>query len=246
MPSPRVHRGCASARGGAERGGPIGAVAREVEPGIPADADAITKSLISSKSPNIAWQKDALNRLIRIRPNDRLDEVLAALALYYEHDDEDLVKHVARVLAVWQSPEAMMKLIDMVNDPRVSLRREIIMALGKYDDANVALALVDRFKEDGHLVEEALKSMGPAAEEPLIKLLRSPDSDLRGRACAVLKLWEEAPRSRRWRRCRQTPNSRFASRRRTRSSLSGCASRRLRLNHPSRRSPIHRRRTARG
>jgi HEAT repeats len=160
---------------------------RDAEPQVPANADPITKSLIQLKSPDIGRIKDALNRLTRIRPSDRLKEVHGAILPLLEHDDEDLVKHVVRVLAVWQSPEAMSKLIELVSDHRVFLRWDIIKALGKYDEPKAAEALIERFKEDGHLVEEALKSMGPVAEPPLISLLRNPDSDLRRKACVVLK-----------------------------------------------------------
>src|SRR5262249_26793024 len=100
---------------------------------------------------------------------------------------EDLVKHAVRVLSVWQSPEAMARLIDLVNDSRVFLRWDIIKSLGKYDDAKAAEALIQRLKDDGHLAEEALKSIGPVAEPPLIALLRNPDADLRKKACEILK-----------------------------------------------------------
>ena len=160
---------------------------RDDEPQVPANADAITRSLIQLKSPDIGRKKEALDRLVHTRPSDRLKEVLAAVLPLLEHDDEDLVKHAVRVMAVWQSPEAMAKLIDMVNDPRVFLRWDIIKSLGKYDDAKAAEALIERFKEDGHLVEESLRSMGPVAEPPLIALLRNPDADLRKKACEILK-----------------------------------------------------------
>ena len=107
---------------------------REKEPEIPADADALTKSLIQLKSPDVFRKKDALERLTRIRPTNRQKEVLEAILPLLDHDDEDLVKHAVRVLAVWQSPEALAKLIDLVNDSRVFLRWEIIKSLGKYDE----------------------------------------------------------------------------------------------------------------
>jgi hypothetical protein len=161
--------------------------ARDDEPQVPANADAITKSLIQLKSSDLGRKKDALNRLSRIRPSARLKDVHEDILPLLEHDDEDLVKHVVRVLAVWQSPDAMAKLIDMVSDNRVFLRRDVINALGKYDDRKAAEALIGRFKEDGHLVEETLKSMGSIAEPPLIALLTNADTDLRKKACEVLK-----------------------------------------------------------
>lgn len=188
---------------------------RALEPEAPANGDAVTKSLIQLKSPDIGRQKDALTRLMHVRPNDRAKDVLAAVLPIFENDDEDLIKHAARVVGVWQSPEAMAKLIDMVNDSRVFLRWDIIKALGKYDDAKAAEALVGRFKEDGHLVEESLKSMGPAAEPALIALLRNPDADLRKKACEVLKFVGGAATLKAMRACRRTRSSSCVLLRRT-------------------------------
>jgi hypothetical protein len=160
---------------------------REREPEIPAGADALTKSLIQLSSQDLGRKKDALQRLARTRPTTRQKEVIDAILPLLEHDDEDLVKHAVRVLAVWQSPEAMAKLIDLVNDSRVFLRWDIIKSLGKYDDLKAAEALIARLKEDSHLAEEALKGMGSVAEPRLIGLLRNPDADLRKKACEILK-----------------------------------------------------------
>jgi HEAT repeats len=128
-----------------------------------------------------------LNRLSHARPTARLKEVNDAVLPLLDHEDEDLIKHAVRVLAVWQSPEAMAKLIEIVGDSRVFLRWDIIKALGKYDDVKAAAALIDRLKEDGHIVEGELRGMGSIAEQPLIALLRNPDDDLRRKACNILK-----------------------------------------------------------
>ena len=81
----------------------------------------------------------------------------------------------------------MAKLIDIVGDSRVFLRWDVIKSLGKYDDVKAAEALIDRLKEDGHIVEGELRGMGSIAEPPLIALLRNPDDDLRRKACNILK-----------------------------------------------------------
>ena len=160
---------------------------RDDEPKVPANADPVTKALAQLQSSDIFRKKDALNQLSRARPSDRVKEVRDAVLPLLEHDDEDLIKHAVRVLAVWQSPEAMAKLIDMVNDSRVFLRWDVIKSLGKYDDVKAADALIDRLKEDGHIVEAELRGMGSIAEQPLIALLRNPDDDLRRKACNILK-----------------------------------------------------------
>jgi hypothetical protein len=160
---------------------------REKEPEIPANADPLTKSLIQLKSTDIFRKKDALQRLTRVKPTNKQKEVLDAILPLLDHDDEDLVKHAVRLLAVWRSPEGLAKLSDLVNDSRVFLRWEVIKALGKYDEPKAAESLIGRLKDDGHLAEEALRSIGPVAEPPLITLLRNPDADLRKKACEILK-----------------------------------------------------------
>ena len=160
---------------------------REKEPDIPANADPVTKSLIQLTSSNNFQKNEALERLARITPNDRLKEVLEKCLPLLEHDDQDLVKHAARVLAVWQSPEAMAKLIERASDNRVFVRWDIIKALAKYDDPKAVEVLIGRLKEDGHQAEEALQTMGSVAELPLIELLTNPDADLRKKACEILK-----------------------------------------------------------
>jgi hypothetical protein len=160
---------------------------RDDEPKVPANADAVTKALARLQSSDIHRKKDALSQLARVRPSDRVKEVHDAVLPLLEHEDEDVIKHAVRVVAVWQSPEAMAKLIDLVSDSRVFLRWDVIKSLGKYDDVKAAEALIDRLKEDGHLVENELRGMGAIAEPPLIKLLRNPDEDLRKKACDILK-----------------------------------------------------------
>ncbi len=160
---------------------------RDDEPKVPANADALTKALAQLQSADVGRKKDALNQLRQTRPTARLKEVNDAVLPLLEHDDEDLIKHAVRVLAVWQSPEAMAKLIDMVADSRVFLRWDVIKSLGKYDDVKAAEALIDRLKEDGHIVEGELRGMGSIAEQPLIALLRNPDDDLRRKGCNILK-----------------------------------------------------------
>ncbi len=140
---------------------------RDDEPKVPANADSLTKALAQLQSSEVGRKKDALNQIRQSRPTARLKEVHDAVLPLLEHDDEDLIKHAVRVLAVWQSPAAMAKLIDMVSDSRVFLRWDVIKSLGKYDDVKAAEALIDRLEEDGHIVEgEAQKAWARSPSRP--------------------------------------------------------------------------------
>jgi hypothetical protein len=160
---------------------------RNPDPVIPADADAITKSLLQLKSDDIGRKKEGINRLGRLQPNDRLEEVVAALLPLVDHDDGFLVHDVVETLGVWRSPQAVPKLIERTTDNRFFVRKLAIKVLGKYKAVRAAEPIADRLKEDGFEAEEALKEMGSIAEPALIARLKSPDSETRRRACDVLR-----------------------------------------------------------
>ena len=112
----------------------IGPSTREPEPKIPDGADAITKSLIQLKSHDKGKQKEAIQRLERTAPDEREDEVVAALLPLLEDDDGFLVNDVIKALEVWQTPEVVPALIQRTKDNRFFVRHEAIKALGKSKD----------------------------------------------------------------------------------------------------------------
>jgi len=165
-----------------------GAPKQELEPEIPAGADAITKSLIELKSPNTGKKKDAIQRLERMAPDHRVDEVVAALLPLLDDDDGFLVNDVIKALAVWQSPEVVPALIERTKDNRFFVRHEAIKALGKSKDVRAVEPLIERFKEDGFQSEDALKELGSIAEPALIARLRDGNPEIRRKACNILKV----------------------------------------------------------
>jgi hypothetical protein len=157
------------------------------EPEIPADADPVTRSLIQLKSPDIGRRKEAIQRLGRTAPGDRLEEVVAALLPLLDHDDGFLVNDAVKALAVWRSPTAVPALIARTSDDRFFVRKEAIKTLGKYKDARAVEPIADRLKDDGFEAEAALKEIGSIAEPALIDRLKSADSEIRRKACDILK-----------------------------------------------------------
>ena len=134
---------------------------REAEPEVPANADAVTKSLIELKSSDMFRRKQALERLARNRPNDRLKDVVEAVLPLLDSDEQNDVKSAAQVLAVWQSPEALAKLIERVSDNRVFVRWDIIKALGKYDETKAAEALHSKAEGRWPSSRRGIKDDGP-------------------------------------------------------------------------------------
>jgi len=160
---------------------------RDPEPVVPPDADPVTRSLIQLKSSDIGKKKEAIQRLGRATPSDRLEEVALALVPLLDHDDGFLVHDVVKTLAVWRSPTAVPALIARTSDNRFFVRKEAIKTLGKYKDARASEPIAMRLKEDGFEAEDALKEMGAIAEPALILRLKNPDSQVRRRACTILK-----------------------------------------------------------
>ncbi len=162
-------------------------VGRDADPAIPGDADPVTRSLAQLNSGDLGRRKEAIQRLGRTQPNDRLDEVVTALLPLLDDDDGFLVNEVVDTLGVWRSPIAVPKLIERTGDNRFFVRKHAIKVLGKYKDPRAAEPIAERLKEDGFEAEDALKAMGSIAEPTLIDRLKHPDSDTRRRACNILR-----------------------------------------------------------
>jgi predicted Zn finger-like uncharacterized protein len=157
------------------------------DPEIPADADAVTRSLIQLKADASHTKKDGLNRLMRTQPDERLAEVVQAILPLLEDDDGFLVSDAVKTLVIWRSPEVVPALAKLTNDNRFNVRHEAIKALGKIKDPRGVEPVVQRIKEDGFQAEDALKEMGSIAEAALIERLTNPDSGVRRRVCEILK-----------------------------------------------------------
>jgi hypothetical protein len=157
------------------------------KPEFPPDADAVTKSLAQLKSPDLGHRKEALNRLARTAPDQRIAEVVALVVPMLNDDDGFLVNDAIQALVTWKSPDAVMPLVDRVRDNRFFVRKQAIKALGKFKDPRSVEPILAQINEDGFEVEEALKEIGPSAEPALIGRLRDPDRNVRSRACDILK-----------------------------------------------------------
>jgi len=157
------------------------------EPDIPADADAVSKSLIQIKADAIQTKKDGLNRLMRMQPDARVAEVVKAVLPLLQDDDGFLVTDAINVLVIWNTPEVVPELAKRTTDNRFNVRHEAIKALGKLRDPRGVEPVVQRIKEDGFQAEDALKEMGSMAEPALIERLTNPDAGVRRRVCEILK-----------------------------------------------------------
>ncbi len=157
------------------------------DPQIPENADAVAKSLLQISSRDTGKKKEGLSRLERTKPDQRLDEVVEAIVPLLDLDDGFLVSDAIKTLAVWHNENATMKIIDKLIDTRFNVRIEAFKALGKIKDPRSVDPIVAALKENWPHADDALKRMGSVAEPGLIVKLKDPDSDLRRRACDLLK-----------------------------------------------------------
>jgi predicted Zn finger-like uncharacterized protein len=158
------------------------------EPVIPADADPVTKSLLQLKSTDDGKRKDAVKRLERLLPDEHVDEVVKALLPLLDDDDGFFVTDVIKALIVWQNPKVVPALIQRSKDNRFGVRHAAIKALGQSKDVRAVEPLIERFEEDGHQSENALKELGAIAEPALIARLKDGEPKIRRKACDILKV----------------------------------------------------------
>lgn len=162
--------------------------AKPPEPDIPEGADAVTKSLLELGSSDLQKRQQALERLARTGPNDRRDEVVAAILPLLDHDNQWLVTNALKALGRWWNEKAIEPIIARLKDDRFIVRDEACAALAKIKDPRGAVALADLLElQLSHNAEEALKKLGSLAEKPLLPKLKDPSKDVRRKACDILK-----------------------------------------------------------
>jgi hypothetical protein len=174
---------------------------------IPADADPVTRSLLLLKSPGAFARKDAAARLITMPPDDdRREEVQAALKPMLGDPDGFVVNEVIKAMAAWKTSETVPTLIPLTADSRFSVRWQALETLGFLGDPRAAPAIAARLKDDGMKSGPALRAIGEAAEPAVLALLRSPDPQVRHKACEVLAQIGGAETLRTMRKMRPDPD----------------------------------------
>jgi HEAT repeat protein len=94
-----------------------------------------------------------------------------------------------KVLAEWGAhKEHVPALLALVAHADPAVRKEVIVLLGKLKDERAIDALVKRLPQlsDRAAASEALRGIGPAAEQAVLKLIKHPDVFTRREACSIL------------------------------------------------------------
>jgi predicted Zn finger-like uncharacterized protein len=162
-------------------------VARKVD-GPPANADDVTKALFRLKSASSRRRGDAARKLKDTLPDERRGQVVSALEPLLPDADRGTREAAIEALGVWGTRDTVPLLLKTMQEKET--RAASIRALGRLKDERAVEPIADRledFFERGEAVE-ALKKMGPAAEEAMIQRLRHTDGGVRQAACDVLKV----------------------------------------------------------
>lgn len=138
---------------------------------------------------------------------DEVDETVAEFKRFYKSNKTPQEKIEAiHVLDKLDAPAAVEALVECFDDPDFTVRQEAIVVLGHYRSPECAQWLVDnvlagrkaKSNEQKIVAIGALASMGDAtiAAEPISKLLREKDAEMRRACCAALgklKAKEQTP-----------------------------------------------------
>jgi HEAT repeat protein len=170
----------------------ISVVAHKVE-GLPPDTDAVTKAVHDLKSRHFMRRREAAERLKKMAPNARREEVARALQEALAKDDNNPFsqEEILEAFAVWGSKDSVPFLLNALAEKQDPFTREAIMkALARFQDERacepLALHLEDAM--DRREAAEALKAMGPIAEKAVLKRLQHPDHWVRWEACKILRV----------------------------------------------------------
>jgi hypothetical protein len=163
---------------------PAAAPARELS------AVEFTGLVADLKSPNAVRRRIALSRLATVKPVEPREDVVKELIAALDDTEWGTRGSAARALGVWGTAAAVEPLIKSLEDPEFTVRWAAINSLAqlKSPEAAVPVARVlARGGTDALQAEQALKALGPPAEEPVIGLLGARDNDTRRHACRILQ-----------------------------------------------------------
>ncbi|WP_237722686.1 HEAT repeat domain-containing protein [Singulisphaera acidiphila] len=151
--------------------------------------DFTDQALSDLKSPTLHLRKQALARLKNAPPNDRRDEVAKAVEPMLSDPDGFCRADAAKALAVWGGSENTPALLKSLKDPAFNVRWAILDALRDMRDPKAAEALIDYLmtSNDRGKAAEALKAIGPAAEEAVLRGLTHHDGFARMDVCKILQ-----------------------------------------------------------
>ena len=143
----------------------------------------IAKAIHHLQSGDTSRAQMAAARLIRMPPNDRRREVAAALESRLNDPHPFLDDEVAEALGIWGGEENVPALIKALDRPLGN--RAALHALTHFEDARAIAAIAGQLENffNRRDAAEALRAIGPEAEDAVLKCLKHHDWQVRSAAC---------------------------------------------------------------
>ncbi|MFZ9793686.1 MAG: HEAT repeat domain-containing protein, partial [Gemmataceae bacterium] len=141
------------------------------------------------KTTNKSQARAAIDKLARATPEGDKEEVCKALLQALQSGDHFTKISAAKALAVWGTSTAGSALLQEIKGKDVFVRKAALEAIGKLNLKEAPLAVAPLLIEHatrGDAVN-ALKAMGPMAEEAVLPYLDDRDAFVQMEACKVLE-----------------------------------------------------------
>jgi HEAT repeat protein len=157
--------------------------AAKPKPFQPGERQRLLRELRSADSHQV---QTAANTLAKRLVDDRPAEVAKALAMLLRQPDEWIQGAAAKALEVWATPEVENNLIAATKSDNLWVRNSCILALGKIKSAKAAQAVAAQMHRSRGEAANALKAMGPIAEDATLGCLKDRDFWVQRETCNVL------------------------------------------------------------
>jgi hypothetical protein len=122
------------------------------------------------------------------RDKNSRDAAVAAIAEVLAAKDDELRVAAVKALAHWDWSSKLDEVVPLLKHAHAATRFAAIEYLGEMQDGAGAEALCERMSQadEREQISAALREIGPAAEDAVLKLLKHRDAAIRIAACAVL------------------------------------------------------------
>ena len=156
-------------------------------PTAPKTAEDLTKLLDDLQSPDETTRQKAAEALTKWPPKERLDEVKQKLMPLLSSPNAATRTAAVKALAACDPKEVPPELVKLLEDKPPSVRWAVLYVLKDRKDAHFAEAVAARLPTDGAAATDALRAMGPAAEQAVLPYLTHNNPHTRTLAFQIIK-----------------------------------------------------------